>query len=376
MRAELSSVSGLGARVRAPLAAFRRWWIGELAALVPRGVRRLFSPSASRLVVDVENGDAVALTLERAGEVRELGRVDLRRGDPAAQLGRDPQALAGPGAERVVRLSPEDVVSASVVLPSATEENLREVLAFEMDRYTPFRAEQVYYDYRIAARDREHGKLRVQLFATPRERLDPILETLGRWGLAPLAVEVREAREEGAAPPASVNLLPRGQRARGSGARSGWNRALAAAAAGLVIAAVAIPLVHKARLVETLRSDVADARRAAETVQSMRARLEESIEEVTFLTDRKHALPAVIDLLDALTRLLPDDTWLLRFELREDRMKIQGESPAASNLISLIESSDLFRDPSFVAPVTQNPRSGQERFVITARIVRRGEPGT
>jgi hypothetical protein len=40
-----------------------------------------------------------------------------------------------------------------ITLPLAAEENLQQTLRFEIDRYTPFRADQVYFDYRIKARD-------------------------------------------------------------------------------------------------------------------------------------------------------------------------------------------------------------------------------
>jgi general secretion pathway protein L len=76
----------------------------------------------------------------------------------------------------------------------------------------------------------------------------------------------------------------------------------------------------------------------------------------------------VIDVLEVLTRLLPDDTWLDRFELRGGQIKIQGESKAASSLIPLIEAAPLFRNVSFAAPVTHNVRTAKERFVITAQL--------
>ena len=39
-------------------------------------------------------------------------------------------------------------------MPAATEENLPQVLSFEMDRLTPFRSDEVYFDHRVVGRDR------------------------------------------------------------------------------------------------------------------------------------------------------------------------------------------------------------------------------
>ena len=50
-----------------------------------------------------------------------------------------------------------------VTMPAATEENLRQVLGFEMDRLTPLRADEVYFDYRVVSRDAAAGQIAVQL---------------------------------------------------------------------------------------------------------------------------------------------------------------------------------------------------------------------
>ena len=49
---------------------------------------------------------------------------------------------------------------------------------------------------------------------------------------------------------------------------------------------------------------------------------------------------------------------------------MQGQSPAASALIGALESSGLFENVRFTSPVTQDRRSGLERFHITAQIVK------
>ena len=54
--------------------------------------------------------------------------------------------------------------------------------------------------------------------------------------------------------------------------------------------------------------------------------------------------------------------------MNQDEVKIRGESSAASALISIIEASPLFSETSFGAPVTQNPKTQAERFVVTTRL--------
>ena len=60
-------------------------------------------------------------------------------------------------------LEPKKYLFKKVTLPIETEENLREVLAFEMDRQTPFNVDQVYYDYVVNTRDKRNRTLDITL---------------------------------------------------------------------------------------------------------------------------------------------------------------------------------------------------------------------
>ena len=79
-------------------------------------------------------------------------------------------------------------------------------------------------------------------------------------------------------------------------------------------------------------------------------------------------MPTKIRLLDEITRVMPDDTWLSQVQVKGGIVRIQGESEGASSLIGLMENSDLLRDVSFSSPVTKNPRTSNDRFVIQASI--------
>ena len=52
----------------------------------------------------------------------------------------------------------------------------------------------------------------------------------------------------------------------------------------------------------------------------------------------------------------------------DGHVQIQGESPAASGLIAVLEDSEMFKNAKFVSPVTQNKATGSERFQITADV--------
>ncbi|HWX77702.1 MAG TPA: PilN domain-containing protein [Candidatus Acidoferrales bacterium] len=74
-----------------------------------------------------------------------------------------------------------------IFLPRAAEANLQEVLQYEIERYLPFRREDVYYDYMAAGKEGE--KIGVFLFAIPKKSLSNLLEILASFGIKPKGIE-------------------------------------------------------------------------------------------------------------------------------------------------------------------------------------------
>jgi len=73
-----------------------------------------------------------------------------------------------------------------------------------------------------------------------------------------------------------------------------------------------------------------------------------------------------IALIDEMSRILPDDTWLTRVDIAGREIQVQGQSLSAAALIELLEKSPVFENVRFRSPVTQVPRTEAERFHLSA----------
>jgi len=87
-------------------------------------------------------------------------------------------------------ISGSKVIFKRLTLPAPTEENLKEVLGYEMDRYTPFALEDVYFDYKVVGRDEAHESIQVLLMVVKREVIDYYLTLLRRINVKTRCVEV------------------------------------------------------------------------------------------------------------------------------------------------------------------------------------------
>src|SRR5262245_60624312 len=84
-------------------------------------------------------------------------------------------------------LPQELAVVQEVFLPIAAQENLSQVLEYEIERQLPFKRDDIYYDYLPGGKKGE--KLGVYVFAIPRKPLDSLLHLLDSLGIRPKGVE-------------------------------------------------------------------------------------------------------------------------------------------------------------------------------------------
>lgn len=342
--------------------AFWSWWISELSGMLPPRVRRVLMPRAQRLFLELDGTDVV-MSQGTMQDKQELTRYTLGQAD-AAPLRLSAEDKAHQHARELVLCLPRDkVLTRSLTLPLAAEENLREVLSFEMDRQTPFTAEQVYYDFAVVARSPAEHTLTVDLALATRHMLDELLARLDKHGIHPDRVTINCDKGGGFA---AVNLLPVENRQRKAITPRLVNLALGTLAVLLLVSAVSLPLMNKRQKIKALEPLLETASAQAEEAQRLRKEVDQLTANSRFLTDKKQSSLPVLEVMDELTRILPDDTWITRLDIKGTELQIQGQSSSAAALIPLIESSSMLQNPRFRSPVTQIPRSDAERFHLSA----------
>ena len=93
-----------------------------------------------------------------------------------------------------------------------------------------------------------------------------------------------------------------------------------------------------------------------------------------FQQQHRLRLLLVLQLVDELTQLLPDDTWISQLDFKDREIQLRGNSAASAALIAALEASPLLRNARFRSPVTRDRRIGTERFHLSAEIGREPVP--
>jgi general secretion pathway protein L len=342
------------------LREFFSWWRGQLADLLPQELRRSAFSAADALVITPigplgQGIDAVTVDQRRNGKETPLGRFTIGA-TGLAELSRPA------GRMTVLRLGEADVLGKTVTLPLAAERELDQALAFEMDRETPFKAEELYWNHRVAAADRQSGRLSVRLALIPKANLDPLLGDLAAVGLGPRRVEIAEGPDRGF----YLSLNGNGHPAQHAANRLLWPAA--ACCAALAIAAVVTPFMRQELTLAALDREVAAGRAAAAEADSLRQEIYRLSGSAGFIESERDKAGRPLIVLAATTRILPDDTYLTEMELRQRKLTLGGRSAGAARLIGALAADGEFRNPGFSAPVTRLEALRAELFTINAEV--------
>jgi general secretion pathway protein L len=342
------------------LREFFTWWFGQLSDLLPQPLRRSALSAGDALVITPvgplgHRVDAVAADLRRNGKEVPLGKFGL----DAIGLAELPRM---PGRTTVLRLGGSDVLGKTVSLPLAAERELEHVLGFEMDRETPFRAEELYWNHRITAADRQNGRLSVRLSLVPKANLDPLLARLAQIGVHPLRVEVSDGPDKGSLVPLNGN----GGHAHRASRRLLWSAAVCCAA--LALASVITPFVRQELAIAALDREVAVGRTAAAEADGLRQEIDRLSGSAGFIESERDKAGRPLTVLAAATRVLPDDTYLTEMELRQRKVTLTGRSAGAARLIGALAADGEFRNPAFSAPVTRLEALKAELFTINTEV--------
>ncbi|GBQ29560.1 PilN domain-containing protein, partial [Gluconacetobacter azotocaptans] len=106
----------------------------------------------------------------------------------------------------------------------------------------------------------------------------------------------------------------------------------------------------------------------AEQARVLRRQAEDRSAGAGLIARERRRLGDPLEVLAAVTRILPDDSFLTDLILRQGQLIISGQASAATGLIQALSTDPLFRTPAFVAPVTRVEGQNASLFSIHAGV--------
>jgi len=308
-----------------PTGKFFHWWYEELRQALPSSWQQKLQHALRRTTLRLD-GESLLVGVDENRSLQPLETFSISQGVPLQQqqiadLLTEHDLLEAP---RFLLLEEQAVLRKEILLPAAAESNLFQVLTFEMDRQTPFRAQEVYFDWKIRERSGDSGQIKAE------------------------------------------------QRVREVNRKARMNFALAGVAILILALVMTQSLYLRAHQVSELEAAIAEVQDKARRVQRIKEQIGDSSEAATFLTVRRDSSPLAIEILADVTQILPDDTYLDRLVIGQADVQMQGKSQNAQQLIERVNESDLLDGASFRGSTRLDARSGLEIFEVNASITGMG----
>lgn len=270
-------------------------------------------------------------------------------------------ALAGNHIE--LRLRPDRFIFRPLELPHQATEFVHGIVRAQINRLTPWNPTDAAFGC-SAPTELSSDRIAVTIAATPLSLVAPYVKAIADFGTHSIAVFT--ALPDTDAMPIKVWEEPTRGITEVSRARKILIILLATAAitAGAAVGADIIVRLNLKAQQDDISRQVAEARGVAGAAWSA-AR--------TMLERRKHDRLSTVMILETLSQILPDDTYVTELRVEDNKVRLTGITRDAPLLIGLIEHSDHFAKATFFAPTTRSSADPGERFHIEA-VVRPVKP--
>ncbi|WGS18097.1 MULTISPECIES: PilN domain-containing protein [unclassified Bradyrhizobium] len=260
-------------------------------------------------------------------------------------------------------LRSDHIMTHQLDFPSKAADFLDGMIKAQVDRLTPWSVSDAVFGWgapTLAANDR----IEVSFAATSREKVAPVLQFAETVDAASVAILV-PALGDTSTP---IKLMDRPLRSV-IGAAVNVPRLLRVLLLSTALAAAASLLIN-AYLGGSLQSELGDLQqRIAQRRAALRLGANGSASGLGLLAKRKQSTPSSVMVLEAISRALPDSTYVTELRIEGDKIQIVGMTQDAPSLIRLIEqSSPQFTRATFFAPTTHAANEPGERFHIEAHI--------
>jgi general secretion pathway protein L len=283
------------------------------------------------------------------------GRVDAAYAEQLAEL------LRGAHVELV--LQPSRFMFRPLELPRRALDFLEGIVRAQIDRLTPWNAADAAFGWHPSA-DTANDRIDVIIAATARTLLTPLMSAIANLGAA--TVIVSAALPQPAPDVAAIKIC---EQKAGQAADLHRIRRLLI---GIVAGGSALTSVSLAAnaviggMLESRRDDLAS--QITERRAALRPGRDAASEASRDLERHKHETPSSVIVIEALSQVLPDDTYLTELRILGDKLQIVGVTKDAPALIRLIEQTSHFSRATFFAPTTRSASEQKEHFHIEAHI--------
>lgn len=308
----------------------------------------------------------------------------------------------------------EKAVIKKVRFPMAAKENLYSAVRFDLEKHVPLPEDEICFDYHILSEDKEKDQLHLILIIARKQEIISFLDRLERsesisgidlsksglinsvefisgevipeaeiWDIlrkrkdADQSIDISNTTlpSPHLAPafglaikglthvPVNINLIPPARRKKPN--------LLAVYTLTVLTILVFLSLIifgssyfiRQKMALKRLDTHLATYSAEVSDLPRIRLKAQKLEEKLAFFRSVQKGSISTLDILRELTRVIPENAWIRNLTFSDTGIQLEGNAETATELISLLEASPLFKDVVFLSSITKDP-GGKERFRI------------
>lgn len=338
-------------------------WIASVAEAIVAGFNRLMVHQQVQLIETDPNSFAMKATAKPNRLPPAECRFSLIDDQPGLALSADWKA-ALKGSRLEVRLRSSRFLFRPLDLPRRAIDFLDGMIRSQIDRLTPWTANEAVFSWSEPG-ETSGDRIHLTVVAAPKAKVTPFVRLAEDWGVGSV---ILVAVADGQAGAAGVATKIFEKSMLGSLDVVRVRRVLSMV---LLVAAITAALSFVIADFVRGRLDTQQqllSRRISERRAAMRLNSATGDSAQNLLARLKQTTPSSVVVLEALSEILPDNTYATELHIEKDRLQVVGVTQDAPSLVKLMEQSPHFTRATFFAPTTRSTNDPGERFHVEARL--------
>ena len=338
-------------------------WLRELAAMVPAS---LLVKRRNKIILLKTEGRLEAHCVRPNGIQRLWTVEDTAPLQEPLRLKASLAKHCNRRTDVILRLSSRHALQQKITLPRAALDVLEPVIENQLDQIMPWPQHETIFGHGVDNRHDKAAQITVTVAATSRKILNNALEQLGEIDAKPDFVDCGDN-------PGSENCIK--LCGDDDGARTRLARGIGICLGILLITSLVIgsiglvPMVRQQLMLSQFQTLSDQKRKVLSTIDARNEFSRKLRRQANKIINRKTSRPAIMIVLEMISRALPDSVWLTNLEVRGEKVQLRGKAANASGLIATLEELPFFKDVQFSAHTTRRENDAQETFAISARIL-------
>jgi general secretion pathway protein L len=340
---------------------------GEWIAAVARAINLIasrFMPQRQILLIEGDGDTFTARTaLVKKGAALPDVSFRLSNGRPSPSLPANWETTLR-GSQVEFLLKSDQVLFRSLDFPRRAVEFLDGMVRAQIDRLTPWTAADAVFGWSPPS-NIANERIQLTLAATSKKKILPLVQLASNLGAASVTASVELPPGEGA--PLKLKVF-------GTSLQSAIGRTMDAPrilrvillCTGLAAAASLVLTAYAGNTLDVEQQQL--LRRIAERRVALRLGQSAGGSAQSLLAKRKQTTPSSVMVLEAISGVLPDSTYVTELRIEGDKVQVVGISQDAPSLIRLMEQSPQLSRATFFAPTTRAQSDPGERFHIEVHI--------